>query len=94
MKGILDHCENLGHAEIPYFEGLTVELLQFQKQAVQWCLEREKVAGGIQSLWTPKLPHVADRDKGALYYNPILETFGDRPRLVRGGIIAQEMGLG
>ena len=94
MKGILDHCENLGHAEIPYFEGLTVELLQFQKQAVQWCLEREKVAGGIQSLWTPKLPHVADRDKSALYYNPILETFGDRPRLVRGGIIAQEMGLG
>ena len=94
MKAILDHCENLGHAEVPYFEGLTVELLQFQKQAVQWCLEREKIAGGIQSLWTPKLPHVADRDKGDLYYNPILETFVDRPRLVRGGIIAAEMGLG
>jgi len=92
MKSILDHCENVGHAEIPYFEGLSVELLQFQKQAVQWCYERETVEGGIQRLWTPKLPQVAEPSKH-VYFNPILDSMSDKaPRLVRGGIIAAEMG--
>lgn len=92
MKGVIDHCENLGHAEIPFFDGLNVDLLPFQKQSVQWALERETIAGGIQSLFWLKLPRVADVDVD-VYYNPITETFRtDKPRLCRGGIIAEEMG--
>ena len=93
MKGVIDHCENLGHAEIPFFDGLNVELLPFQKQSVQWALERETVADGIQSFIWPKLPQVAD-DGVDVYYNPILEAFRtEKPKLRRGGIIAEEMGM-
>lgn len=81
--------------EVPYVDGLNVELLQFQRQAVQWCLERETVAGGIQSLLWPEVPQVASPRKKTLYYNPIIETFRrDKPHVIRGGILASEMGLG
>jgi len=43
-------------------------------------------------LWTPKLPQVAEPSKH-VYFNPILDSMSDKaPRLVRGGIIAAEMG--
>ena len=81
----------LGHTEVAPFEGLNVDLLQFQRQSVQWALERETVQGGIESLLWPKLPAVADGKD--IYYNPILdEVRYDKPRLVRGGMIASEMG--
>lgn len=92
LKGIVDHCENLGHTPIPFFEGLNVELLQFQKESVQWALQREQMDGGVQSMLWPKLPQVAERDTD-LYFNPVLEAVrSDKPRLCRGGIIAEEMG--
>jgi hypothetical protein len=94
LKGILDNLESLHHSSIPFVEGLTVELLEFQRQSVQWALERETTPGGIQSFLWGKLPSVAEPVQD-LYYNPILERFRrDKPRLVRGGIIAEEMGLG
>ena len=94
LKGMLDHLENLHHASIPFIEGLNVELLEFQRQSVQWALERETTPGGIQSFLWPKLPEVAEPGQD-IYYNPILEQLRrDKPLLVRGGIIAEEMGLG
>jgi hypothetical protein len=92
LQGIIAHCENLGHSEITSVEGLTVELLPFQRQSVQWALERETVQGGIQSLLWPKLPHVEEPGKD-VYFNPVIESFRtDKPRIVKGGIIAEEMG--
>ena len=94
MKGMLDHLENLHHASVPFVDGLTVELLEFQRQSVQWALERETTPGGVQSFLWAKLPYVAEPGHD-LYFNPILERFSkDKPRLARGGIIAEEMGLG
>jgi SNF2 family DNA or RNA helicase len=95
MKGLLEHLENLHHpSPVPLVEGLNVELLAFQRQSVQWALERETTPGGIQSFLWPKLPSVAEPGE-ELYYSPILERFRrDKPHLVRGGIIAEEMGLG
>ena len=94
LRGILDHLENLHHPSIPFVEGLTVELLEFQRQSVQWALERETTPGGIQSFLWGKLPSVADPGQ-EVYYNPILERFRrDKPLQVRGGIISDEMGLG
>ena len=87
INGFMSHIENLGHEEIGLVEGLNVELLAFQRQSVQWALERENLPGGLQSLFWPKLPN-ADA-----YYNPILKKFrGDKPRVARGGFIAEEMG--
>jgi len=94
LKGMLDHLENIHHSSVPFIEGLTVELLEFQRQSVQWALERETTPGGVQSFLWAKLPSVAEPGE-AIYYNPVLERFRrGKPQLVRGGIIAEEMGLG
>jgi hypothetical protein len=37
-----------------------VELLEFQRQSVQWALERETTPGGVQSFLWVKLPSVAE----------------------------------
>jgi len=94
LKGMLDHLESVHHSSVPFIEGLTVELLEFQRQSVQWALEREMTPGGVQSFLWAKLPSVAEPGED-IYYSPILERFRrGKPKLVRGGIIAEEMGLG
>lgn len=91
VNSVMDHIENLGHEGLPYVEGLNIELLDFQKQSLQWCLEREKVKGGIQTFFWPKLPQGEGFTN--LYYNPILQRLSEvQPQLVRGGFIADEMG--
>lgn len=88
-KGVLEHLENLGHDSEPTCEGLSIELLAFQKESLKWALERETIPGGIQSYFWTKVPGLE------LYYSPILDRFRkDKPLEVRGGIIAEEMGLG
>jgi hypothetical protein len=88
-KGVLEHLENVGHESEPTCEGLSIELLAFQKESLKWALERETIPGGIQSYFWTKVPDVE------LYYSPILNRFRkDKPLEVRGGIIAEEMGLG
>ena len=67
----MEHIENLGHESFPFVDGLNIELLDFQKQALQWCLERERVKGGIQSFFWSKLPQQDGVPE--LYYNPILK---------------------
>jgi SWI/SNF-related matrix-associated actin-dependent regulator of chromatin subfamily A3 len=95
INALLVHLENLGHEEAPFVEGLNVELLPYQRQTLQWALDREQNPGGLQSfLWT-KLPHVEDENVPDLYYNLLLQKITtEKPKLVRGGIIAEEMGLG
>lgn len=93
LSGIVAHAEDLGHPEIRYISGLTVELLPFQRQSVQWALDRETAEGGIQSWLWPQLPRVAQPRKKTVYFNPVLEIVRtEKPHLVRGGIIGSEMG--
>ena len=87
LKGLMDLLENRGHAEAPFVEGLTVELLPFQKQALQWAIERETTPGGVQSFFWTQLPSAAKPDR--VFYNPILGKFSySKPSLVRGGIVS------
>jgi hypothetical protein len=91
MKGMLQQLENLGHASVPYVEGLNIELLEFQKQGLAWALSREQCPGGIQAFWWPKVPL---KCKDEIYFNPILNRFRQgKPDLIRGGFCASEMGL-
>jgi hypothetical protein len=68
---LMDHMENLGHASAPYVEGLTVELLPFQSQTVQWASEREQTPGGVQAFLSTKLPTTSTIPDMVLdlYYN-------------------------
>jgi hypothetical protein len=91
LKGLMDNLENRGHPAAPFVEGLIVELLPFQSQSLQWAIERETVPGGIQSFSWTTLPEI----EPAVYFNPVLGRLSKtKPNLVRGGIIAEQMGLG
>ena len=94
IAALLRQIENLGHEEVDYVEGLTCELLPFQSQSVKWALERETMPGGIQSLFWGKVPDDASRAEKELWYNPLTGRFRRGPlNRVRGGFIAEEMGL-
>eukprot|EP00429_Kryptoperidinium_foliaceum_P043107 CAMPEP_0176102834 /NCGR_PEP_ID=MMETSP0120_2-20121206/51588_1 /TAXON_ID=160619 /ORGANISM="Kryptoperidinium foliaceum, Strain CCMP 1326" /LENGTH=1287 /DNA_ID=CAMNT_0017436909 /DNA_START=94 /DNA_END=3957 /DNA_ORIENTATION=- len=95
IQGIMASLENLGHDPVDYVEGLRVELLEFQRHSLKWALERETMKGGIQSLLWAKLPDDPVRKEVDLYYCPLTGRLRRQPpRLVRGGFIAEEMGLG
>ena len=94
LTTLLAHAENLGHDPAPFVEGLTVELLPFQLQSLQWAIERETIPGGIQSLHWAKVPLAPDATS-ELYFNPMLGMFSSsKPNHVRGGFICESMGLG
>jgi hypothetical protein len=90
LGGVMDHLVNRGHQSAPFVEGLKVELLPFQLQSLQWAFERESVVGGIQSYFTAKIP-IKDLTED-MYYSPITGVLSTTaPKLVRGGIIAEQM---
>mmetsp|Transcript_17991 Transcript_17991/g.26380 ORF Transcript_17991/g.26380 Transcript_17991/m.26380 type:complete len:1495 (-) Transcript_17991:800-5284(-) len=98
LSGWLQQLENLGHNPCPAVSGLNIELLAFQRQAVGWAIERENTEGGVQShLWV-KIPAPSDgrqRKSKDVYFSPALDMFSHHaPEKVRGGILAEEMGLG
>lgn len=94
LDGVVRHLENLGHAVAARVDGLTVDLLPFQLQTLRWAIERELTPGGVQSYYWPKLPFV-EQPGVNIFYNPILGHWAmSKPRLVRGGIIAEQMGMG
>lgn len=94
LATLLTHCENLGHAEAPFVEGLNVELLPFQRQSLKWAIERETMPGGVQSLHWAKVPLPANATE-ELYFNPLLGMFSKtKPNCVRGGWICEQMGMG
>jgi len=106
MNGILQQLENLGHAPAGNVNGLTVELFDFQRQAIGWALERERQGGFERFLWTKLLfkssvtvlDTVSDTLKQKplqLYYSPILDIFiKEAPADSRGDLIAAQMGMG
>lgn len=94
LSALLTHTENLGHTTAPFVEGLNVELLPFQRQSLQWAIERETMPGGVQSLHWPKVPLPATATE-ELFFNPLLGMFSKtKPNCVRGGWICEQMGMG
>ena len=90
IKNTMISLENLGHPAEELVEGLNVELLDFQRQSLRWALDRER--NGSQSFHWLKVPR--DQGEEDLYFNPVLKQFRtDKPALVRGGFICEEMGL-
>lgn len=66
MKGMVDH------PSVPFVNGRTVDILEFQHQSVRWALEREIRPRCLQSILLVKLPSVAKRGE-AIYFSHILE---------------------
>jgi len=90
----MQQLENLDYPPAPTPKGLTVELFDYQLQALNWAIHHENIEGGIQSYFWTKLPST-DETNQDLYFCPILDMFSRQPpKRVRGGFISLEMGLG
>jgi hypothetical protein len=68
--------------------------VSFQSQTVHWATEREQTPGGVNAFLWIKVPSVA-QPNWDLYFGPILtELTATKPKPARGGIIAEQIGLG
>ena len=91
VSEIMLRLENIGYRSTDYIKGLKIELLDFQRQSVQWAYEREIAPGGILNYFWSKLSDHSGKD---VYFNPLVGFEWVKPKIVRGGYIAEEMGLG
>ena len=107
LAGLMRELENRGHAEAPQPRALAVALREYQRQAVQWCLDQERLPGGVSSHCFAEVPggefsRVAPKSgdgargpSSRLWFSPSLNMFRETaPPTTRGGIVAEEMGLG
>lgn len=75
-------------------DGLTTELYPYQSRSAALMHQREAQPGQFLD---PRLVEVLDQDGGVYYYNPVTGDVFREPRyydVVRGGILAEEMGAG
>ena len=100
FPGLMQHLENLGHKAAPQPEGINVELMDFQKQALAWAIERENTEGGLNSFLWIELPKKAKGVRpgysNTLWFSPMLDmvTTQKPSTAARGGFICEQMGLG
>ena len=83
--------ENLGYTSAPAVEGLTVELMDFQSQTLQWALDMERLEGRInRRLYAPLLN--SDEQETGFWFSPYLNRFTSKlPGDVRGGFLCEEV---
>ncbi|CAM9847939.1 unnamed protein product, partial [Phaeothamnion confervicola] len=96
--GLLKACESSGYAiREPQPSEIRPELFDFQRSTVQWMLDRERDEAGINGFFWQRRDWADTAEAGGspLYYFPLAGEFRlTRPPLVRGGLLAEEMGLG
>ena len=93
VNTLMDELENLGHRTIRQPGGLTVKLRDYQLGTLSFCIDQERLPGGInRHIWAP-VKTTADQ---VLWYSPILDFVrkSKPPSNVCGGFICDEMGLG
>ncbi|KAL8723657.1 MAG: hypothetical protein Q9225_000100 [Loekoesia sp. 1 TL-2023] len=91
-------------SSFPRIDQLKCQLYPFQQRAIQWLLQREKGQTSIDSSGQPRLPHgfikTVDADGKPCFVSPFLGSMTSNEDLLqgfsetRGGILAEEMGLG
>ena len=95
FMGCIEHASLHRTAEAPQPAGLTIQMRPYQRKTLHFCLQRETSTTPTVA-WEP-IYRFEDR---VLYYGPALRRFwtgtGDArpPSVVRGGILADEMGMG
>jgi hypothetical protein len=100
LQGAITHLENVCHAEVQQkIPQLEVTLRDYQRQSVQFCLDQEALEGGIESHLFAEVPGQYgppdSTQQKRLWYSPFLQTFSEKkPDTPKGGILAEEMGLG
>ena len=89
---LLQRQENTGYKSAQQVPGLSLTLKPYQLQSLQWMLDQEASERGLNWKFWEEFKFA---DGGSFYYSSILgELRLERPTLVRGGLLTEEMGLG
>ena len=95
-SGLLQNQEHTGYRTIDQPESIALQLKDYQKQTVAWMHDQEFSKGGLNGLFWEKrtwLDSVGPED--VFYYMPSAgELRLEKPPMVRGGLLCEEMGLG
>jgi len=100
LAGLMRAMESAGYDEAEQPSSLHVNLFHFQRQSLQWMIDRERLPGGLNSLFWAEYK-LLDGSK-SYFYNPTCGEFmsarhtlvDGRPPLASGGFLCEEMGLG
>jgi SNF2 family DNA or RNA helicase len=96
LGALLRNQEHEGYRSISQPDAIELKLKEYQKQTVAWMHDREFSSGGLNNYyWEERkwLDSVGEDD--AFYYMPSAgELRLERPPMVRGGLLCEEMGLG
>ena len=101
LAGLMRSMQSAGYAEAQQPAALKLELFAFQRQSLQWMLDRERTPGGLNAAFWEEHPLPANSHRASFFYNPTCgemmssATLEDgRPPVTTGGFLCEEMGLG
>ncbi len=92
LAGLMRALESAGYEEMADPPGLQLELYPFQRQSLQWMVDRETAPGGLNALFWREHP---SEGSTRFFYNAMAgELRAQPPPVVTGGFLCEEMGLG
>ena len=93
VTSIMQRIESTGYAQASQPAGLKMKMKDYQLQTLQWMLDQESKPEGINGYFWKELQW--DNCSQPFYYSKVLgELRIEKPPLVRGGLLCEEMGLG
>ena len=94
LNGVLKRSESPGYAMASQPQGILLTMKDYQRMSLQFMIDCEESGGGLnQRFWETR----RWRDGGEYYYSPQLGELrigADKPPVVRGGLLCDEMGMG
>ena len=96
LAGLMCSMQSAGYAEAKQPAALKIELYAFQRQSLQWMLDRELSQGGLNAAFWEEHPLLAHSGRQSFFYNPTCgelmsnATMQDgRPPLTTGGFLCE-----
>ena len=89
LNGLMRAMESAGYEEATDPAGLQLTLFPFQRQSLQWMIDRETQPGGLNALFWREHP---SEGSSKFFYNPMAgELRSEPPPIVTGGFLCEEM---
>ena len=96
LAGLMCSMQSAGYAEAKQPAALKIELYAFQRQSLQWMLDRELSQGGLNAAFWEEHPLLAHSGRTSFFYNPTCgelmsnATMQDgRPPITTGGFLCE-----